>query len=356
MNPEHESPPHLGGQLTAYLEGDLTLAEAQPVRVHLADCAACRAWAAEWRALDGRIRAWGAVEPRFAHVPASARRALRGRLWAPQATPRGPYWGVGRPTAALIGAVGILVLLVVAGGGWVGSGQRPPGESAPTRWTTFVSSLGTGHTFSLDYPSDWSLTQTALAPPSMTLSLRFSTYKPSLGMGVALPLSPDDAEIWLAVGQGSLQEGWPAGEAAQLRAAGYQERTYRIGDLVATRLTDRTPHFGIYDAVYVPVGSDFTVRVYLSAATAAYSSLFDAMLLSLQVGPAATPTPAGTASGRITYVRSEFGGTSTLCGTLDYQAAQADAAPADTADAAVMPSEAGVVKLDADVCLNAAHR
>jgi hypothetical protein len=249
----------------------------------------------------------------------------------------------------------MLVLLVVAGGGWIGSGQRPPGESAPTRWTTFVSSLGTGHTFSLDYPSDWSLTQTALAPPSMTLSLRFSTYKPPLGMGAALPLNPDDAEIWLAVGQGSLAEGWPATEAAQLRAAGYQERTYRIGDLVATRLTDRAPHFGIYDAVYVPVGSDFTVRVYLSAATAAYSSLFDAMLLSLQVGATATPTPVGPAARRTTWVRSEFGGTSTLCGTLDYLAAQADAAQAETASADTMPSEAGVMKLDADVCLNSAQ-
>jgi hypothetical protein len=349
MDPQHESPPHLGAQLTAYLEGELTPAEAQPVRDHLAACADCHAWAAEWRALDARIRAWGGVEPRFAHVPTSARRALRGRLWAPQAAGQLARLPVGRTAAAVAGVLGVLALLVVVTSGTAPG--RSVGESAPTRWTTFVSSLGTGHTFSLDYPSDWSLTQTALAPPSMTLSLRFSTYKPPLGMGAALPLSPDDAEIWLAVGQGSLVDGWPAGEAAQLRAAGYQQRTYRIGDLVATRLTDRAPHFGIYDAVYVPVGSDFTVRVYLSAATAAYSSLFDTMLLSLQVGAAATPTPTGAATRRTTWVRSEFGGTSTLCGTLDYLAAQAD-----TAAAAAMPSEAGVTKLDADVCLKAAHR
>ena len=352
MNPQHESPPHLGGQLTAYLDGELSPAEARAVRAHLAECAACRAWAAEWRTLDARIRAWGGVEPRFAHVPTSARQALRGRLWAPQGA-RLARLSVGRTAAAMAGVLGVLVLLVVATGG--GSPARPPGESAPTRWTTFVSRLGTGHTFSLDYPSDWSLTQTALAPPSMTLSLRFSTYKPPLGMGAAQQLNPDDAEIWLAVGQGSLAEGWPAAEAARLRSAGYQERTYRIGDLVATRLTDRAPHFGIYDAVYVPVGTDFTVRVYLSAATAAYSSLFDAMLLSLQVGAAATPTPAGPAARRTTWVRSEFGGTSTLCGTLDYLEAQADAAQADTAVADAMPSEAGVAKLDADVCLNSAQ-
>jgi hypothetical protein len=251
--------------------------------------------------------------------------------------------------------LGVLALLVVVSGGGGASPGRVGGESAPTRWTTFVSSLGTGHTFSLDYPSDWSLTQTALAPPSMTLSLRFSTYKPPLGMGAAQQLNPDDAEIWLAVGQGSLAEGWPAAEAARLRSAGYQERTYRSGDLVATRLTDRIPHFGIYDAVYVPVGSDFTVRVYLSAATAAYSSLFDAMLLSLQVGATATPTPAGPAARRTTWVRSEFGGTSTLCGTQDYLDAQADAAQADTSVIDAMPSEAGVAKLDADVCLNSAQ-
>jgi hypothetical protein len=295
------------------------------------------------------------VESRFTPVPYRARQRLRARLWAPQAA-AGPLarLSVGRTAAVMAGVLGVLALLVVASGGGASPG-RVGGESAPTRWTTFVSSLGTGHTFSLDYPSDWSLTQTALAPPSMTLSLRFSTYKPPLGMGAALPLNPDDAEIWLAVGQGSLAEGWPATEAAQLRAAGYQERTYRIGDLVATRLTDRAPHFGIYDAVYVPVGSDFTVRVYLSAATAAYSSLFDAMLLSLQVGATATPTPAGPAARRTTWVRSEFGGTSTLCGTLDYLAAQADAAQADPVVADTMPSEAGVAKLDADVCLNSAQ-
>jgi hypothetical protein len=95
------------------------------------------------------------------------------------------------------------------------------------------------------------------------------------------------------------------------------------------------------------------VRVYLSAATAAYSSIFDAMLLSLQIGAAATPTPTSAARGRTTYVRSEFGGTSTRCGTLDYLAAQADIVEAD---AVTMPSEAGVVKLDADVCMNSAHR
>jgi hypothetical protein len=350
MDSQHESP-HLGAQLTAYLEGELAPAAAQAVRAHLADCAACRAWAAEWRALDTRIRAWGGVDPRFAQVPYSARQALRGRLWAPQAAAAQlSRLSVGRTAAAMAGVLGVLVLLVVATGG--PSPARGPGVSAPPRWSTFVSSLGTGHTFKLDYPSDWSLTQTALAPPSMTLSLRFSTYKPPLGMGANLPLSPDDAEIWLAVGHGSLVEGWPAGEAAQLKAAGYQERTYQIGDLVATRLTDHTPHFGIYDAVYVPIGSDFTVRVYLSAATAAYSSIFDAMLLSLQVGAAATPTPASAATRRTTYVRSEFGGTSTRCGTLDYLAAQADAAAADEA---TMPSEAGVVKLDADVCMNSAH-
>jgi hypothetical protein len=99
----------------------------------------------------------------------------------------------------------------------------------------------------------------------------------------------------------------------------------------------------------VPIGSDFTVRVYLSAATAAYSTIFDAMLLSLQVGALATPTPTGAAR-RTTYVRSEFGGTSTRCGTLDYLDAQADAVEAVT-----MPSEAGVERLDADVCLNLAQ-
>ena len=354
MDSEYESPPHVGGQLTAYLDGELSPEEARAVRAHLAECAACRGWAAEGRALDARLRAWGGVEPRFAQVPYRARQRLRARLWAPQGAGPLARLSVGRTVAAMAGVLGVLALLVVATSGG-GTPSRSVGESAPTRWTTFVSRLGTGHTFSLDYPSDWSLTQTALAPPSMTLSLRFSTYKPPLGMGAALPLNPDDAEIWLAVGQGSLAEGWPATEAAQLRAAGYQERTYRIGDLVATRLTDRAPHFGIYDAVYVPVGSDFTVRVYLSAATAAYSSLFDAMLLSLQVGATATPTPAAPATRRTTWVRSEFGGTSTLCGTLDYLAAQADAAQADTPQAASMPSEAGVAKLDADVCLNSAQ-
>ncbi len=346
MELQHEEPPHLGAQLTAYLEGDLTPQQTQAVRAHLAECAACHAWAAEWRAVDGRIRAWGGVEPRFAQVPYGARQALRARLWAPQAV-RLSRLPVGRTAAAMAGIVGVLALLVIATAG--APPGRGPGESAPPRWSTFVSSLGTGHTFKLDYPSDWSLTQTALAPPSMTLSLRFSTYKPPLGLGAALPLSPDDAEIWLAVGQGSLVEGWPAGEVAQLRAAGYQERTYQIGDLVATRLTDHTPHFGIYDAVYVPIGSDFTVRVYLSAATAAYSTIFDAMLLSLQVGALATPTPTGAAR-RTTYVRSESGGTSTRCGTLDYLDAQAD-----TVEAATMPSEAGVERLDADVCLNLAR-
>jgi len=350
MDSEYESPPHLGGQLTAYLDGDLEPEEARAVRAHLAECAACRGGAAEARALDARLRAWGGVEPRFAQVPYRARQRLRARLWAPSAAGPLARWSVGRTAAVVAGVLGVLALLVVATSGGAGAPSRSVGESAPTRWTTFVSSLGTGHTFSLDYPSDWSLTQTALAPPSMTLSLRFSTYKPPLGMGAALPLNPDDAEIWLAVGQGSLAEGWPAAEAAQLRAAGYQERTYHIGDLVATRLTDHIPHFGIYDAVYVPVGADFTVRVYLSAATAAYSSLFDAMLLSLQVGATATPTPAAPAARRTTWVRSEFGGTSTLCGTLDYLAAQADAA-----QAAPMPSEAGVAKLDADVCLNSAQ-
>ena len=36
----------------------------------------------------------------------------------------------------------------------------------------------------------------------MTISLRFSTYKPPVGLGAAPPRRPDDAEIWLAVGQG----------------------------------------------------------------------------------------------------------------------------------------------------------
>ena len=156
-------------------------------------------------------------------------------------------------------------------------------------------------------------------------------------------------------GKGRWPRVGPPGKPRNCRAAGYQERTYRIGDLVATRLTDHAPHFGIYDAVYVPIGTDFTVRVYLSAATAAYSSIFDAMLLSLQVGAAATPTPASAATRRTTFVRSEFGGTSTLCGTQDYLDAQADAAAADAAQAATMPSEVGLERFDADVCLNLAQ-
>ena len=187
MDPQQELPPHLGEQLTAYLEGDLTPAAARAVRAHLAECAACHAWAAEWRALDARIRAWGGVEPRFAHVTYSARQTLRGRLWTPQAA-RCSRLPVGRTAAAMVGVLGVLVLLVVATAG--GSPARRPGESAPPRWSTFVSSLGTGHTFKLDYPSDWSLTQTALAPPSMTLSLRFSTYKPPLGWGRPCRCSP----------------------------------------------------------------------------------------------------------------------------------------------------------------------
>ena len=65
------------------------------------------------------------------------------------------------------------------------------------------------------------------------------------------------------------------------------------------------------------------------------------MLLGLQVGAAATPTPAGAATRRTTFVRSEFGGTSTACGTQDYLDAQADAAQAELSKRTRCPARRG---------------
>jgi hypothetical protein len=306
-----ELPMHPHKELAAYVEGALTPDADQAVRAHLAGCAACRAEVAQLRALEGSLRAWSGIEPRFAAVPYSAKQALRARLAGGAGGPvvRGATW-------AVIGGLLAVLAIVIGGRLLAPNGGMPGPSSPPVRWTTFVSDLGLGHVpvFSLDYPSDWNLTQTVIAPPSMTISLRFSTYKPPVGEGLGIP-GPDDAEIWLAVGQGSLQAGWPAEEIASLRGRGYQERSYRVGEVRALRLTDTAPHFGLYDAVYVPLGSDFTARVYLSAVAHQYEALFDTMLARFQVGAVPTPTPLPPPR---SYVRSLTGGTSTACGTRDF--------------------------------------
>ena len=328
-HPQHE--------LAGYVEGALAPEEMRAVRAHLADCVACRAEVARVRALDARLRAWGGIEPRFAAVPYSAKQALRAGLAGP--APAGPVRTRGIVWATFGGLVA--VLLIVTGGQWVSRSGGMPGPASPAvRWTTFVSDLGLGHVpvFSLDYPSDWNLTQTVIAPPSMTISLRFSTYKPPVRGGLGLP-GPDDAEIWLAVGQGSPRLGWPAEEITTLRSRGYQERSYRVGDVSALRLTDRTPHFGLYDAVYVPLGSDFTARVYLSAVADQYEVLFDTMLERFQVGAVPTPTPPAP---RTVYVRSLTGGTSSVCGTRDFL----EWAPDPT------PTRSPPLSHDMEICLN----
>jgi anti-sigma factor RsiW len=137
---------HLGTQISALVDGELTGAELDRANAHLATCEQCRAEAAELRQLKRELRALaGAVGDETAGLAwAYEDEALTRRLLA-MAGPGGPvpsrrfrreqYWRVrsrtklagGRPRAVLWGAVSIAVVGVGAAAFSMGGSSAQPG-------------------------------------------------------------------------------------------------------------------------------------------------------------------------------------------------------------------------------------
>ena len=103
-------------RLSAFLDGDLSAAEAQSVRQHLEACSACAGRAAELRAMAGAARTLDTPEPPPTLWPAIEGALSReGRGW------RAFFWrpfGVG----ALAGAAAVAAVVV----GWSGRHAPPP--------------------------------------------------------------------------------------------------------------------------------------------------------------------------------------------------------------------------------------
>lgn len=126
--------------------------------------------------------------------------------------------------------------------------------------------------YQVRYPANWFVNQgnSDSSPPR---TAKFSTYQAE---GIKT-LEPQDAELWI-----SHADTPSLAEMQDLESKGYQKRYLILSGRGAVRYTDRNPHFGVYDVVYTLSGAG-EYRVYLSAMTHDFDSIFVRILSTLQL-------------------------------------------------------------------------